>query len=472
VPSSIIKRTTFGLLFAAILFAAVISAIGVLSYQLAKANKWVNHTQEIIRTADDLLVDCLELALTERTFVASGESSYLLQIGIFRALSEKHLARLRLLVADNAGELSRVNELQDLVEHEADFAVQIAAARKLSVEHALQLFQGGPPRANIARIRVYLDEIREEEETLLAGRYQTYESNRQALLAAIFCASVLEVLTLIYLFLSTRAFVRKQEQQTAALENEIVERKKVEQDLVATTVDLQRSNEDLQQFAYIASHDLQEPLRAVAGFLTMIKKTYEGKLDEQADKWIFQAVEGAERMRALINGLLRYARIESRGQPMVSVDANMVVQHAIGNMRTLITETNAEINAEKLPVVLGDEDQLAQLFFNLIGNAIKYRSDRQPVIAVSAERSNGDWQFTVEDNGIGIDMEHADKIFALFQRLHSRNEYDGVGIGLALCKRIVERHNGRIWLDSEPGKGSKFHFTLPAANDPAKESNE
>jgi signal transduction histidine kinase len=469
-PTSILRRTTFGLLFAALPFLAVIGAIAVLSYQLTMASRWVNHTQEVIRMADDLLVDCLELALAERTFVASGQESYLLQIGMFRSLTEKHISRLRQLTTDSAVEQIRIAQLRFLVEQESSFADEVATVRKQSVPGALQLFIADQPRANIARIRVLLDQIREDEEALLASRSHLYESNRQRLVVAIICASALELLTLIYLFMSTRAFVRKQEQQTAALEAEIVERKRVEQDLVETTVNLQRSNEDLQQFAYVASHDLQEPLRAVAGFVTMIKKTYEGKLDAQADKWIAQAVEGAERMRALINGLLHYARIESRGQPMVAVDANMVVKHALANMRTLVSEAAADIQAEKLPVVLGDEDQLVQLFFNLIGNAIKYRSDQVPLVTVTAERTNGEWQFKVEDNGIGLDMQHADKIFALFQRLHSRSEYEGVGIGLALCKRIVERHNGKIWVESEPGKGAKFFFTLPADAAAVKES--
>jgi signal transduction histidine kinase len=469
-PPSIIRRTTFGLLFAAVPFVAVISAIGVLSYQLTMANTWVNHTQEVIRAADDLLVDCLELALAERTFVASGQESFVLQVGMFRDLTDKHISRLRQLTTDNAHEQIMIAQLRFLVERETVFADEVVAVRKQSVQDALQLFIGDQPRANIARIRVLLDQIRENEEALLAGRTHDYESSRQGLVAAIACASILELLTLIYLFLSTRAFVRKQQQQTAALEAEIVERKRVEQDLVETTVNLQRSNEDLQQFAYVASHDLQEPLRAVAGFLTMIKKTYEGKLDEQADKWIGQAVEGAERMRTLIHGLLHYARIESRGQPLLSVDANMVVKHAIANMSTLIEETHAEIRADKLPEVLGDEDQLVQLFFNLIGNAIKYRSAKVPLITVSAQCANREWEFSVEDNGIGLDMQHSDKIFALFQRLHSRKDYEGVGIGLALCKRIIERHNGRIWVESEPAKGSTFHFTLPAAAGAIKES--
>jgi PAS domain S-box-containing protein len=242
---------------------------------------------------------------------------------------------------------------------------------------------------------------------------------------------------------------------------DISERKRFEDLLLRQSEELKRSNTELEQFAYVASHDLQEPLRMVASYMQLLAERYQGQLDAKADKYIGYAVDGARRMQALINDLLALSRVNSRGAEFVSTDCESVIGRVLHDLDAGIRSANALVECEGLPTVMADEQQIAQLLQNLIGNALKFRAADAPHIRLAAEQQNGLWLFSVQDNGIGIDPEHADKIFILFQRLHSRQQYDGTGIGLAICKKIVERHGGRIWVESEPGKGSTFKFTLP-----------
>jgi hypothetical protein len=226
-----------------------------------------------------------------------------------------------------------------------------------------------------------------------------------------------------------------------------------------------RSNKDLQQFAYVASHDLQEPLRMVPSYVQLLQRRYQGKLDADADDFIGFAVDGATRMQHLIQGLLSYSRINTHGKPPSPTDIGEVLGQVTTNLRLAIDESNARITHESVPVVEADATQLVQLFQNLIANAIKFCSALPPQIHISAEKEDPYWVFSIRDNGIGLDPEFADRIFAIFQRLHSRKDYPGTGIGLAICKRIVERHGGTIWVTSAPGEGSTFCFTLPASEE-------
>ena len=223
---------------------------------------------------------------------------------------------------------------------------------------------------------------------------------------------------------------------------------------------MKRSNEDLEQFAYVASHDLQEPLRAVTSYTQLLAQRYQGNLDAKADKYINYVVDGASRMQQLINDLLAYSRLGTRAQEFEAADCNAAVQQSLSNLQIAIAEKNAVITYESLPTVMADEFQLVQLFQNLIGNAIKFCQD-VPRIQIAAIMQDHEWLFSVRDRGIGIDPEYADRIFLIFGRLHSRREYSGTGIGLAICQRIVERHGGRIWVESQSGEGATFYFTIP-----------
>ncbi len=254
---------------------------------------------------------------------------------------------------------------------------------------------------------------------------------------------------------------------------DITERRRAEQELnqyrehleelvAQRTDELARSNKDLEQFAYVASHDLQEPLRMVAGYLELLRDRYQGRLDDKADKYIGYAVDGAERMSVLIRDLLAYSRVNTRGEQLQPVNAQEALDFALRNLRSAVEDSKATITHDPLPVVRADRTQLAQVFQNLVGNAIKFRCpDRPPRIHISAGQDHGQRLFAVQDNGIGFKEEYKEKLFLIFQRLHSRGKYPGTGIGLAICKRIVERHGGRIWAAGEPDKGSIFYFTIP-----------
>ena len=246
-----------------------------------------------------------------------------------------------------------------------------------------------------------------------------------------------------------------------AAARDITERKRAEEALKKTMADLERSNKELEQFAYVASHDLQEPLRMVASFTQLLAKRYRDKLDADANEFINYAVDGANRMQKMVNDLLSYSRVGHRGKSFEPTDCTGILNQALTDLNVAIDENEAVITHDALPVMMGDESQLVQLFQNLIGNGIKFRSKEAPRIHISAQESGNEWIFTVQDNGIGIDPQYNERIFMIFQRLHGREEYPGTGIGLAICKKIVERHGGRVWVDSQPGNGSTFYFTIP-----------
>jgi signal transduction histidine kinase len=225
--------------------------------------------------------------------------------------------------------------------------------------------------------------------------------------------------------------------------------------------ELTRSNAELEEVAYIASHDLQEPLRMVASYTQLLARRYEGQLDAKADKYIHYAVDGAHRMQILINDLLDYSRVGRNGKDFEAIDMEQVLAQAIANLQVTIRESQAAITFGELPIVRGDRSELVRLFQNLLSNAMKYYSEAYPKITIEAVAQDGTWRFAVQDNGIGIDPKHKDRIFFIFQRLHHREEYPGSGIGLAICKKIVEHHGGQIGLESELGQGSTFWFTIP-----------
>lgn len=234
--------------------------------------------------------------------------------------------------------------------------------------------------------------------------------------------------------------------------------------LLATQAELARSNAELEQFAYVASHDLQEPLRMVASYVGLLERRYRGRLDADADDFIEFAVDGARRMQALLNGLLDLSRVGTRGREPEPTESDAALRDALINLEQAIGEARAQVSHEPLPPVLGDRVQLTQLFQNLVSNAVKFNTSDRPQVAVTANRTGTLWEFAVADNGIGIDPAHFDRIFQVFQRLHTRDTFEGTGIGLSVCRKIVERHGGTIWPESVKGQGTTFRFTLKAVD--------
>jgi PAS domain S-box-containing protein len=250
---------------------------------------------------------------------------------------------------------------------------------------------------------------------------------------------------------------------TAAV-RDITTRREAEAQLAQKAEELRRSNEELEQFAYVASHDLQEPLRMVASYTQLLSKRYKGRLDSDADEFIAFAVDGASRMQRLIQDLLAYSRVGKRGGELVDVSSEEALQQAVINLRGAIEESGAQVTHDPLPRVMADDVQLTQLLQNLVGNAIKYQRPGVPLVHISAARdTEGMWLISIQDNGLGIDPKFFERIFGMFQRLHKREEFAGTGMGLAICKKIVERHGGKIWVESQPEAGSTFRFTLAAS---------
>ncbi len=296
-------------------------------------------------------------------------------------------------------------------------------------------------------------QMREAIQAVLAGRCATYDGRYTSMLTG-------KTLSLS----AHLAPIQDDEgviQGGVAILQDVSARREAEQALHRRSEELARSNADLQKFAYIASHDLQEPLRMVASFLGLIQHRYGGRLDGDADTYINQAVEGARRMQALIRGLLAYSRLSTQSHPRAAVSCRKVLEQVLSNLQSRIDETGAKVLYDAMPTLKADEIQLVQLFQNLIENALKFRGNGDPEIRITAENRDGGWHFCVRDNGIGFEPEYAERIFVIFQRLHSQDRYPGAGIGLAVCKRIVERHGGRIWVESDRGRGASFHFVIP-----------
>jgi signal transduction histidine kinase len=262
------------------------------------------------------------------------------------------------------------------------------------------------------------------------------------------------------------------EDHNRELRRQIMERKLAEQRVrhmnvelerrvAERTAELRRSNEELEQFAYVASHDLQEPLRMVSNYTELLAQRYRGRLDPEADEFMAHAIDGARRMHTLVNDLLELTRVDASPRAFEPADCEGVLADVLANLRVVIGESGAGITHDPLPTVAGDRSQLGQLFQNLLANAIKFHGDQPARVHVAAHDEDGVWRFSVRDNGIGMDPSHTERIFVLFQRLNTRRQYSGNGVGLAVCRKIVERHGGRIWAESQPGGGSVFYFTLP-----------
>jgi light-regulated signal transduction histidine kinase (bacteriophytochrome) len=243
---------------------------------------------------------------------------------------------------------------------------------------------------------------------------------------------------------------------------DITGRKQAEEKLISTLQNLELSNKDLEQFAYVANHDLQEPLRMISSYTQLLERRYKDKLDQDANEYIRYAVDGAIRMQKLLNDLLEFSRIKSQAEQNEPIDASALLGQAIANLKQLITDNTALVTNDDLPVIKADEAQMIRVFQNLIENAVKFQKKTElPQIHISCTKQDNMYRFSVADNGIGIEKQYHDKVFVVFQRLHSVKDYPGTGIGLSICKRIVERHGGTIWFESEVGEGTTFYFTIP-----------
>jgi signal transduction histidine kinase len=467
---TVIQKTLRGLIAAGITFLLTLAGLGFLSYRLTELDHWTIHTHQVIEELKDSLVALLNVETGDRGYLLARDKIFLEPFTRGKSETWKHLEILDRLTADNPQQQKRLAELRRLAKAKIEFADQTISSQS---EMGKALVAEGKGKRIMDEYRIVLQQMIDSETTLLDSRVRALQVAQQALWVATAILTLLGGGILGWVFNLTRTAIEDEKRRVEMLNEmnanmiaEIDQRKRTEKALKETTVKLTSSNADLQRFAYVASHDLQEPLRAVAGFVTLIANKHKGTLDEESEGWITHAVEGSQRMRSLINDLLAYARVESRGKALERIDVNRAFNQAKKDLSVALEESNVDLTSSDLPELVGDEGQLTQVFQNLIGNAIKFKGYEKPVVRVSATKQNGEWLFSVKDNGIGFEPEHVDRIFIIFQRLHGRDEYKGTGIGLALCKKIIERHGGRIWAESAKGEGSTFYFTIPAQQEP------
>lgn len=474
----------------------VTSAMGIISWrtahQAAEDADWVAHTYEVtgmleltLRNLDDVETGALGFALT-------GQGQFLELYKAGRDATRLDLEKLHLLTMDTSDQQRRLGVLVEQVKsRENDVAVLVETRQNSGKVPPVAYLDHEEQLMDAARITVAA--MVAAEKRLLEVRRQHSRETQHLTNSAIVLRSLLSVIflciagaTVIREIRSTARseaqvrflnadLERRVEQRTKALVEQAVElqrtRDEMESRVITRTEELARANEtlessniELQQFAFVASHDLQSPLRSISGFVQLLKMDYEEKLDDRGRDYVRRTVQSVAQMQTLINDLLSYSCVNSRSRPFVAVALDDVFHGSVSLLESSIRDAGGQVTCEELPVVLGDRSQLEQLMQNLIGNGLKYHGIEPPHVHVSAETGmrNNEWIVSVRDNGIGIDAKYFGRIFEIFKRLHDQKEYPGTGIGLAVCRRVVERHGGTIWVESEPGHGSNFRFSIPA----------
>ena len=461
----------------------ILLALAVLSYRSILGNatdrQWVIHTYEVQQELDLLAADLLKAETEQRGFILSRDDSYLAGYNSAQVHSREEVAELRGLTADNPNQQRSLDALEPLISRK--FAVlgeRIEIRKQSGLEAAADSVRQGAGRQLMDEIQAVITQMSAEEARLLTRRTKDLETSSRQTQKVILFGNGLAILFLASAgWLIRNEFVRRRLAEdelrllNLSLEARVTERTA---ELAERAKDLARSNAELQQFAYVASHDLQEPLRMVASFTQLLAKRYSDKLDQDARDFISYAVDGATRMQILITDLLAFSRVGTQGKPLEPTDCDAVLNRVLIGLKLAVEERNTIIRRDPLPRVMSDPVQLGQLFQNILTNAMKFCGPN-PRIYISATQSGENWKFSFRDNGIGISPEHSERIFVIFQRLHTKTEYPGTGIGLAICKKIVERHGGRIWVEPSPGGGSVFCFTIPVIKSqlrPGAEKNE
>jgi signal transduction histidine kinase len=449
---------------------AVLLLLACLTYRHLMENDhartWVTHTHVVLEMIDSVTNDLISAETRQRGYIITGRDDYIepYQSAVIRV--HQDIGNLQALTLDNPNQVRNLDRLAPIVDSRlAELQEWLELRQQSGLDAAAPAIANGKGKQHSDEILTVLGDMRSEERRLLAARTEMLDASSRRTKALILAGNFL---ALVFLFSATLLAYREMKRRlyldesvrrlNAELEDRIAERTA---ELQESMKDLARSNAELQQFAYVASHDLQEPLRMVASFTQLLAKRYKDKLDDDAREFIDFAVDGATRMQTLITDLLAYSRVGTQGKPLERTNADAVLNKVLITLKFAIEENKATISREPLPQIMADPIQLGQLFQNLLMNAMKFHGDQPPRIQISVERRDGEWQFAVRDNGIGIDPAQRDRIFVIFQRLHTKTEYPGTGIGLAICKKIAERHGGRIWVEPSPGGGSTFRFTAP-----------
>ncbi len=454
-------------------------------HRLGRADGWKAHTYQVLLESQKIKENLFLMDNGIRTYVVSGRKSDLDTYREGERGFRDHLFELQRLVEDNPPQEDRLTQVIALTKTWQNTQLLPTAAARLPSDTLVQALVKSSrttlaKRRGLDGIRAQLDGFDGVERGLLATRISEQERSRSLAESTLWLGSGFSILLVMFLsstavravnesraaYVHLRTANAELQNVRAGLEQEIEGRRAAQERLKRAVGDLKRSNAELEQFAYVASHDLQEPLRAIAGCVQVLKRRYEGKLDERADQFIGHAVEGAQRMQNLIQDLLAYSRVGTKGKPFAPVALESVVDNALRNLSVVVDESKAHIEREAMPQLWGDAGQLESVFQNLLSNALKFRGEQAPEVRVGCvptPGANGEtgWTFSVSDQGPGIEAQYFERIFVMFQRLHTRTEYAGTGIGLAIVKKIIERHGGRIWVESEVGQGTTFSFWLP-----------
>lgn len=467
--------------------------------RLSEANDWKVHTYKVLLESQSLEQSLFSIDNAVRGYIVSGEQQNLSDLEEGKSDFRAHLTALQTLVSDNPSQGVRLQEVYDHKERYLQIVGPVIDNRLPSDTSEQAVIKSSRTvkarRAELASVRQTMTAFEDTEDVLLKQRVQTYKQWQLWSEVTLWVGSAFSILLTLFLSSlgvravreSASAYSRLRESNNQlefsntqlalakdGLEVEVAQRRTAEERLSRAVNELKRSNTELEQFAYVASHDLQEPLRAVAGCVQVLKRRYEGKLDDRADQFIGHAVDGAQRMQNLIQDLLAYSRVGTKGKPFSEVSLDKIMDNVMLSLTTVIKESAAHIERVPLPTVYGDAGQLEQVLQNLISNAIKFRGEAPPQVKINCvrvedkDRGHG-WTISVADQGPGIEAQYFERIFVMFQRLHTRTEYAGTGIGLAIVKKIIERHSGRIWVESEVGQGTTFSFWIPQhATDPSQ----
>lgn len=426
----------------------------------------VAKSRVILQKLESLLSTVKDAETGQRGYLLTGQTSYLEPHNSAVKKLKPQIEELQKLTRADPDQQQHLTTLNPLITQKlAELQKTIDLRQNQGLDAALSGVLTNEGQQLMDRIRDTIHQMQQDQNEQL----QTWLKHREK--AAIrgqltFSAGILLSLVgfcLVYRAIQQETRERKQAEVLLKQLNEELEARVQERtaQLKEVNVNLLYSNRELEQFAYVASHDLQEPLRAVNSYAQLLVRKYQGNLDAKADKYLGYIMEGATRMQQLINDLLEFSRVGTRGKELQPTDCESLLSQVLENLQVAIAQSQAQVTHAPLPTVMGDKIQLIQLFQNLISNAIKFRREEPPSVHISAAPLENEWVFSIRDNGIGMEPEYFERIFVIFQRLHSRVEYPGTGIGLAVCKKIVERHGGRIWVESQLGVGTTFHFTLP-----------
>jgi signal transduction histidine kinase len=447
----------------------VMLVVALLSYAAATRNDehmfWVNHTHLVLENLEEAQGNVSDAEAFERGYILTADTNYLTQYRQYVGRLNDNLKQIGELTVDNPAQQTALTKLDQSVRDKlASLDERIGIRTDRGLQDSVVVLQSGVGNQLMGDIRDGLSGMKAEEQRLLVLRSNELEKSSRRIRGVILIGNVLG-----FLFMAGSGIIVHEEMKRRAAAETVIRvlNTELEARVVARTAeladrarDLERSNTELQQFAYVASHDLQEPLRTISSFTQLLAKRYRDRLDDKAREFIDFAVDGCKRMQVQINDLLAFSRVGTQGKPLVAVSCDAALDRVLKSFKVALDESQAVITRDFLPVVLADEIQLCQLLQNLIGNAMKFKGADVPRIHVSAVPDPLGWKIAVRDSGIGIAPEHGDRVFVIFQRLHTKTEYPGTGIGLAICKKIAERHGGRIWYEPTPGGGTTFYFTL------------